>query len=197
MPTTVGKTPEEQLNTKARVDELERDGLLAERDSTGGRPITERGMEAEELPHPLAVRAGLGGRLQLPAAGGVVADEELQPLARTKTHARVVGAAAVVRPDVGAAFGVDVLQAVHRLAQLPVHRLIRSLSLPPLPSLRRSPWINPQPNTILCFCRFLSVNGMGIAWISCIMFSHLTFQHSKAPPTECSTRFLTSFDQSR
>ena len=113
-------------------------GLLAERNPAGVRLIAEGGVEAEELPHSLAVRAAL--RRQLPAAGSEVADEELKPFARTKTGAWVGRGTAVVRPDVGAAFGAYVLQAVHGFAQLPVLVLISPFSPPSLPSLRM-PWI--------------------------------------------------------
>jgi len=40
-----------------------------------------------------------------------------------------------VGPDLGAALGADVLQALHRLAELMVHLLLFSLPLPSLPPL--------------------------------------------------------------
>lgn len=75
------------------------------------------GVEAEELPQALAAGAA---ELLLAVAGGEVADELLE--AAAGGGVRAMGAVARWRlaaggPDVGAAVGADVLQALHGLAK--------------------------------------------------------------------------------
>lgn len=91
--------------------EREREFVLAERDFAGCSLIAEGGVEAAEPPHSRAMWAALWD--QLLVAGGVVAEEVLQSLARERTLARgLLPARGLVR----AAAGECVLQAIHCLA---------------------------------------------------------------------------------
>lgn len=114
-------------------------------------------MQAKQLPHSLTLCASASSRDVLPgAAGGEVTDKELQPLAGPKLGARPLAPARrrpVVGPHIRAALDADVLQALHGLAQLPVHLLLRSLTPPsifPLLSFLEEPQdLELQPGIIL------------------------------------------------
>ena len=90
----------------------------------------ERGVEAEELPHALA--PGAGGAAPAP---GEVADEELQAPACRVRRARRLGRRLPHGADLRAALLADVPQAVHGVAQLHVHLLLRALPTPLSPAL--------------------------------------------------------------
>lgn len=86
--------------------------LLAEGDAAGLGLVADGGVEAEELPHALALRAAAaGGRRLLPLAGGEVTDQPLQPVAGAKPAAGPPAPAwpvAVVGAHLRAPLGADV-----------------------------------------------------------------------------------------
>jgi len=84
----------------------------------------------EQLPHALAPRAALAVAL------GEVADEQLQAPARGVARARRRRRRPPRRADLRAALRADVVQAVHGLAQLHVHALLRALPPPLAPPLQ-------------------------------------------------------------
>lgn len=97
--------------------------------------VAEGGVEAKELPHPLAMGAPTRNSL---LAGGEMANEELEtPAACGETGA---GAPPLVRlhvvwAHVSAPFCAYVLETLHRLVQLQIKPLIFSVSNPSLPTL--------------------------------------------------------------
>ena len=104
--------------------------LLAERGVAAFGAVAERGVEAEQLPHALAPRAALAVAL------GEVADEQLQaPAGGGVARARRRRRRPPRRPDLCAALRADVVEAVHGLAQLHVHALLRALPPPLAPPL--------------------------------------------------------------
>lgn len=103
--------------------------LHAERGVAAVGAVAERGVEAEQLPHALAPRAALAVAL------GEVADEQLQAPARGVARARRRRRRPPRRADLRASLRADVVQAVHGLAQLHVHALLRALPPPLAPPL--------------------------------------------------------------
>ena len=103
--------------------------LHAERGVAAVGAVAERGVEAEQLPHALAPRAALAVAL------GEVADEQLQAPARGVARARRRRRRPPRRADLRAALRADVVKAVHGLAQLHVHALLRALPPPLAPPL--------------------------------------------------------------
>lgn len=104
--------------------------LPAERGVAGVGAVAERGVEAEQLPHALAPRAALAVAL------GEVADQELEPpagggVARARRRRR----RPTRGPHLRAALRADVVEAVHGLAEIHVHPLLRPLPPPPPPPL--------------------------------------------------------------
>jgi hypothetical protein len=119
----ITKQPAEQSDSELRR-------LRAERGVAAVGAVAERGVEAEQLPHALAPGAALAVAL------GEVADEELQaPAGGGVARARRRRRRPTRRPDLRAPLRADVVEAVHRLAQLHVHPLLRALPPPLAPPL--------------------------------------------------------------
>lgn len=103
--------------------------LRAERGVALVGAVAERGVEAEQLPHALAPGAALAVALR------EVPDEQLQASAGRVAAARRRRGRPPSRTHLRAALRADVRQAVHGLAQLHVHALLRALTPPPASTL--------------------------------------------------------------